>query len=56
MLLVLLPTVTGYYKGDSTVKDRKFAHDKEAAEAAAQKQRTQTLSSSSSQDPGVQKG
>ncbi|KAF5830051.1 chloroplast lycopene beta-cyclase [Dunaliella salina] len=31
MLFVLLPTVTGYYKQDTTVKDKKFAHDRAAA-------------------------
>nr|ANY98896.1 chloroplast lycopene beta-cyclase [Dunaliella salina]QIW94443.1 carotene synthesis related protein [Dunaliella salina] len=34
MLLVLLPTVTGYYKEDKTVMDKKFAHDQAAAAAA----------------------
>ena len=34
MLYTLAPTVTGYYKGDLTVRDKKFAHDREAAAAA----------------------
>ena len=38
MLAILLPTYTGYYKGDTTVKDKKAAHDKAAA-AVAQQQR-----------------
>ncbi len=38
MLMVLLPTVTGYYKDSQTVRDKKFAHDQQAAAAVTAKQ------------------